>query len=195
MRLLIVASLVALVLTGCGQDDGPSVADLQARVDSLQTANAELRAQRTNAPSQQGDRSSQEISLEPVYFPSGSAWLSADARRTLDSLAAVIQEQYPDRPFRIKGFTDDRPISPALADVYPSNWYLSAQRAAAVAHYLDAEHGLRVPRLEIGAYGPQDPAGGRRPARNTPFRRHPAGRRRLPQFRTALHCCETNLGA
>lgn len=157
MRSLIAASLAALVLIGCGSEESPSVADLQARVDSLQALNADLRAQQTDTPSSRADDAQLGTVLQPVYFPSGSAWLTADARRTLDSLAAVIQEQYSDRPFRLKGYTDDRPISPALANVYPSNWYLSAQRTAAVAHYLDTEHGLSVPRLELGAFGPQDP--------------------------------------
>lgn len=157
MRLLIAALLIALMLTGCGSDEGPSAADLQIRVDSLQTVTANLQTRLREAQSSPRAAPSQSTVLEPVYFPSGSAWLTADARQTLDSLAAVIQEQYPDRAFRLKGYTDARPVSPALADVYPSNWYLSAQRAAAVAHHLDTEHGLRVPRLEVGAFGPQDP--------------------------------------
>jgi len=36
----------------------------------------------------------------------------------------------------------------------PSNWYLAAQRAAAVAHYLDQYHDMQSQGLKIEAFGP-----------------------------------------
>jgi chemotaxis protein MotB len=93
----------------------------------------------------------------PVYFPSGSAWLFNEAKRRLDQHAQTLQDRYPDADFRIKGYTDSVPIGPSLRETYPSNWYLSAQRAAAVAHYLDTEHGVRTQTLEIEAFGPRSP--------------------------------------
>lgn len=143
-----------LVLAGCG---GDQTATLQARVDSLTAVNQRLQREIAAARSA-SDETSQRRVLEPaIYFPSGSAWLTDRGRRTLDSLAGVIQQQYPNREFRIRGYTDSVPIGDWLNDIYPSNWYLSAQRAAAVAHYLDTKHDIRSRTLEIGAYGPQDP--------------------------------------
>ncbi len=155
MRFLLVLLLGAALLAGCG---GSDTERLQARIDSLETVNQELQTQRApqDAPGTPDEVAGTTLQ-PPIYFPSGSAWLTAQARRTLDSLATVLQEDYPDRAFRIRGFTDSVPIGPSLQDVYPSNWYLSAQRAAAVAHYLDREYDLRRPRLEIGAFGPQNP--------------------------------------
>lgn len=157
---LSLAVLLTLGLLGC--DDGGS-GQLQGTVDSLSAANNNLertvqrlrdslRAGVENPPGERGTR------LEPmVYFPSGSAWLTDRGKRNLDDLASQLQQRYSDREFRIKGYTDSVPIGDSLSNIYPSNWYLSAQRAAAVAHYLNTEHGIQTPTLEIGAYGPQVP--------------------------------------
>ena len=146
-----------LLLTGC--NNGDQVATLQARVDSLTAANQQLQSELQNAQSSASNAQSSQRVLEPaIYFPSGSAWLTDRGRRTLDSLASVIKQESPNHAFRIRGYSDNVPIGERLRDVYPSNWYLSAQRAAAVAHYLDTQHQIRSSTLEIGAYGPQEPA-------------------------------------
>lgn len=154
MRRYLVLLSFLLMLVGCDSDQEA----LQARIDSLEATNQQLQRELDEVRSSAADPETKQRVLEPaLYFPSGSAWLTARARRTLDSLAATIQEQYADHDFRIRGYTDNMPIGPRLRDVYPSNWYLSAQRAAAVAHYLDTEHQIRSRTLEIGAYGPQHP--------------------------------------
>jgi chemotaxis protein MotB len=158
MRTLLPLLLVAVALAGCQR--GPR-ADLQQRVDSLQTVNQNMAAQlerMRDSLQKQPSRSAQGTTLTPpVYFPSGSAWLFDSAKEALDQHAETLKQQYPDAEFRIKGYTDSVPIGPSLKDTYPSNWYLSAQRAAAVAHYLDTEHGIRTQTLEIEAFGPKRP--------------------------------------
>ena len=151
--------LIAAAVTGCQR--GPQ-ADLQEKVDSLQTVNRNMAVQldmmRDSLGSDRSQFSAGETTLSPpVYFPSGSAWLFDSAKRTLDQHAQTLNQQYPDADFRIKGYTDSVPIGPSLKDTYPSNWYLSAQRAAAAAHYLDKEHGIRTQTLEIEAFGPKSP--------------------------------------
>jgi len=155
MRTTLSLLLVGLLVVGCqrGQNDA-----LQGKVDSLEAVNQDLQ-QRLNGSAAQPSSVANETTLSPpVYFPSGSAWLFNDAKEKLDEHAATLKEQYPDAGFRIKGYTDSVPIGPSLKDTYPSNWYLSAQRAAAVAHYLDTEHGVRTETLEIEAFGPKKPA-------------------------------------
>jgi chemotaxis protein MotB len=156
----VVAVLFVMAMGAC---QGQSSSQLQATVDSLQRANDRLERQvqalrdtlRYGAERPPGQRGN---ALEPaVYFPSGSAWLTDRGKRTLDQHAETIKAQYSNREFRIKGYTDNVPIGDSLRNIYPSNWYLSAQRSAAVAHYLNKEHNLQVPALEIGAYGPQAP--------------------------------------
>ena len=156
MRLAFLAFVVPLVLLGC---QGGGSEALQGRVDSLQAANETLeRRVRTLQDSLRAGSTAEGSTLAPpVYFPSGSAWLFNEAKRRLDQHAQTLQQQYPDADFRIKGYTDSVPIGPSLRDTYPSNWYLSAQRAAAVAHYLDTEHGVRTQTLEIEAFGPRSP--------------------------------------
>jgi chemotaxis protein MotB len=160
---LSLAALGVIVVFGACSQDGSQVEELRASVDSLEDANRTLQSRvqalrdtlRYGAERPPGERGTK---LEPaVFFPSGSAWLTDRGKETLDEHASAIESRYSNREFRIQGYTDSVPIGDSLSRIYPSNWYLSAQRAAAVAHYLDEVHDLQVPTLEIGAYGPQAP--------------------------------------
>lgn len=156
MRILFGALLVLLPLTGCQQAQNE---DLQSTLDSLEAKNRSLESQVQALKDTLQTRSAESgTELTPsVYFPSGSAWIPDRGRRILDQHAETLNQKYPDQDFRIKGYTDNVPIGPSLEETYPSNWYLSAQRAAAVAHYLDQEHGIRTRTLEIEAFGPKSP--------------------------------------
>jgi chemotaxis protein MotB len=87
-----------------------------------------------------------------ILFPSGVARLSTPAESTLRSLAGVLSPF--GNPLRIEGYTDDMPINTAL---YPSNWELSAARAASVAR-LFSESGVDPNRLGIIGWGEYRPA-------------------------------------
>lgn len=163
MRTVVSLLLVCVALVGCQRGGGDAA--LQSRIDSLKSANADLTKQVQNLQNTTGNQSrpaptgAEGTTLTPpIYFPSGSAWLFNDAKRKLDEHAQALKQKYPNAAFRIKGYTDSVPIGPSLKDTYPSNWYLSAQRAAAVAHYLDKEHDVQTQTLEIEAYGPKSPA-------------------------------------
>ncbi len=82
-----------------------------------------------------------------ILFPSGGASFSPSAVAVLDQLAAVLQP-FPN-PIRVEGHTDDRPIKTAA---FPSNWELSASRAASVVHRFTAD-GIDPLRLEIVGFG------------------------------------------
>lgn len=157
MRLLLGLLFSAIVFVGCqGNDQGVS-SDLQERVDSLQTANQTLERQAQALRDSLRAQADETMLQPPIYFPSGSAWIPDRGRRQLDEHAQTLKEEYPNADFRIQGYTDPVPIGPDLKETYPSNWYLSAQRAAAVAHYLDRNHGIRTESLEIEAFGPRSP--------------------------------------
>ena len=64
-----------------------------------------------------------------ILFASGVATLSDNAIPALDALAATLAK-YPN-PVRVEGHTDNQPINTRY---YPSNWELSAARAASVVH-------------------------------------------------------------
>ncbi|WP_266171339.1 flagellar motor protein MotD [Dyella subtropica] len=86
-----------------------------------------------------------------ILFPSGVAKLSEPADNTLRSLADVLSP-FPN-PLRVEGYTDDKPINTA---VFPSNWELSAARAASVAR-LFSENGVDPNRLGIIGWGEYRP--------------------------------------
>ena len=92
------------------------------------------------------DRLEIEIRTD-ILFPSGVARLSTTSNQVLLDLASTLAP-FPN-PLRVEGFTDDVPISTPL---YPSNWELSAARAATVAR-LFAGHGVSPDRLGIVGWG------------------------------------------
>jgi chemotaxis protein MotB len=92
------------------------------------------------------DRLEIEIRTD-VLFPSGVASLSTPAQGILSSMAGILAPF--GNPLRIEGFTDNVPIATAA---FPSNWELSAARAASVAR-LFAEHGINPDRMGIVGWG------------------------------------------
>jgi len=87
-----------------------------------------------------------------ILFASGEANLSNKAYPALDALATTLVK-YPN-PVRVEGHTDNRPISTRY---YPSNWELSAARAASVVHRF-ARSGLDPTRLSVIGFGENRPA-------------------------------------
>jgi chemotaxis protein MotB len=86
-----------------------------------------------------------------LLFDSGSAALEDDAKPVLRRLAATLKH-YPN-PIQVEGFTDNLPISNEL---YPSNWELSAARAASVVHlFMNAD--VQPDRMAAIGYGEYRP--------------------------------------
>jgi chemotaxis protein MotB len=82
-----------------------------------------------------------------ILFPSGAGEFSPQAAPVLDKLADVLKP-FPN-PIRVEGHTDNRPIKTAS---FPSNWELSAARAASVVHEF-TKAGIDPLRLEIVGFG------------------------------------------
>lgn len=82
-----------------------------------------------------------------ILFVTGASALGQQARDTLSSLAAVLRDV--PNGVRVEGHTDDVPIATAM---FPSNWELSAARAASVVHLFD-DQGLDPARLAMVGYG------------------------------------------
>lgn len=87
-----------------------------------------------------------EINSDILFTPA-SARLDPVARQTLGTLADVLVDV--PNALRVEGHTDNMPIATAL---YPSNWELSAARAASVVH-LFADQGIAPSRLAMVGYG------------------------------------------
>lgn len=94
----------------------------------------------------QGDRIEIQLSSK-MLFGSGSARLSDDARKAFRDIAIIV------RPLKntifVEGHTDNVPIKTVA---FPSNWELSAARAASVVEYL-ARQGVDPKRMAAVGYG------------------------------------------
>jgi chemotaxis protein MotB len=86
-----------------------------------------------------------------ILFASGVAVPSPLATATVRKLGAVLRGE--PNAIRVEGYTDDVPIRTAA---FPSNWELSAARAASVVHVL-ADEGLDPGRLAVVGYGEHQP--------------------------------------
>lgn len=82
-----------------------------------------------------------------ILFPSGSAQLATQAYPALQDLASVLKS-LPNH-IDVEGHTDNLPIK---TEVFPSNWELSAARAASVVH-LFAQNGVNPERMSAIGYG------------------------------------------
>jgi chemotaxis protein MotB len=87
-----------------------------------------------------------------ILFASGVATLSDKASPALDALANTLVK-YPN-PVRVEGHTDNQRINTRF---YPSNWELSAARAASVVHRF-AKAGIAPARLSVIGFGEFRPA-------------------------------------
>ena len=86
-----------------------------------------------------------------LVFPPGSASISPDAIPFLDHVAKVISESTAD--VVVEGHTDNTPMRSSL---FPSNWELSAARAAAVVRFFESR-GIPGFRLQAVGYGDTRP--------------------------------------
>ena len=86
-----------------------------------------------------------------VVFELGSTQLSVAGETVLLSVIKLI-EKYPDYLINLEGHTDNIPISAAYLDKFPSNWELSAARAATAARFMESQ-GVDSFRLRVVGYG------------------------------------------
>lgn len=93
-----------------------------------------------------------EIELSSgLLFPSGDALPLDSAFDLVERIAAILKPY--DNPVHVEGFTDNLPIRSRL---YPTNWELSAARAATVVRMLSAG-GMDAGRLAAVGYGEHRP--------------------------------------
>lgn len=86
-----------------------------------------------------------------LLFGSGDAEPHYDAFDVVEKIASVLNNR--DNAVKVEGFTDNHPISTSR---YPSNWELSAARAASMVRMLVME-GIEPERLAAVGYGQYQP--------------------------------------
>jgi chemotaxis protein MotB len=89
-----------------------------------------------------------------VLFASGTTRLSDEGRELIVELVQEINQQ----PYQIAvlGFTDNVPVGPTLAEIYPSNWDLAGARAASVVRVME-EEGIPAAQLVAVSRGATEP--------------------------------------
>jgi len=93
-----------------------------------------------------------EVSLnDTVIFSSGGVEPVHEALAIIEKIARIMSEH--DNAMLVEGHTDNIPIRSSL---YPSNWELSAARAASVVRYLALE-GIAADRMGAMGYGEFQP--------------------------------------
>lgn len=86
-----------------------------------------------------------------MLFPSASARLSPKALAVLKKIASVVKDARS--MVHVEGHTDNVPIGTVS---FPSNWELSAARAASVVHFLNRQN-IAPQRLAAVGYGEHKP--------------------------------------
>ena len=124
-------------------------------VDVLGRSREALReAQIDNVEIIQLNDESVKVSVKgPMFFELGEATLRSDVRTFLDRLAYVIQQT--SFAVQVVGHTDDYPVD---SEQFPTNWELSAARAARVARYLIDSAGIDPRRFTVMGRGEFEPA-------------------------------------
>lgn len=92
--------------------------------------------------------------LNEVLFESGKAELKPTSKATLDSVMAIVQQEYADRDITVEGHTDSDPIQKSK---WKDNWELSYNRSMAVLYYLMNEKQIAPEKLKAVACGEAQP--------------------------------------
>jgi chemotaxis protein MotB len=114
-----------------------------------------------------------------IAFAPGSVRLRAEVDPVLDLLSTALN-LHPRLPVVVIGHTDDEAIKGRLKKQYPTNWELSAARAAAVCTSLSSEWGVSPDRFTAAGRGEWHPiadnatAEGREANRRVELVIHPA---------------------
>ena len=133
------------------QHNALAIAELESVAAEVERAMSELIRDQMVVVRRHGVWVEVEIRTD-ILFPSGVATLSPEAQDILRQLCETLKP-FPN-PIRVEGHTDNLPIK---SSAFPSNWELSAARAASVVH-LFTRNGMDPRRLAVVGLGENRPA-------------------------------------
>ncbi len=93
-----------------------------------------------------------------ILFPSGSSHITPKGKGVLQKLQKTFSE-FQNKQIYVIGHTDDVDIKAAYLHWVPSNWELSAKRAASVVRYLVNKAGVNPERLAAVGRSYYEPVG------------------------------------
>jgi len=97
--------------------------------------------------------------VDQVLFESGKTALTPRGKEILSKVSGVLKAA-ESRYIRVVGHTDNKPILPEYRYKYPSNWELSAARAAMVVRFFQDDMGLDPANLEAVGRSFYEPVAG-----------------------------------
>jgi outer membrane protein OmpA-like peptidoglycan-associated protein len=145
------------------QEGNDKAAALESKVTSLQQQNATLQTQAGDLEKKLGESSAAKTELqeraplrlnEKLLFRENSSNLTAEAKRTLDSMADAIGRT-KGKSVIVSGFTDNTENGGRGAEA--RRWQLSTARALAAARYL-AGRGIEATHIGVAGFGQARPA-------------------------------------
>lgn len=92
-----------------------------------------------------------------VLFAPAESSIQEEGKTLLSTIADALASEFDQLTLRIEGHTDDVPIGEALQNQYPSNWHLSAARAASAAMLIEEAGWTEPERIEVVGRGPSAP--------------------------------------
>ncbi|HHQ14598.1 MAG TPA: flagellar motor protein MotD [Chromatiales bacterium] len=122
----------------------------QKMAEKLEAAMGDLISDSTVTVNHSGEWVEIEVKND-ILFPVASAETGPEAKAILDRLVEVLKPM--DNMIRVEGHTDNLPIS---NPVYPSNWELSAARAARIVREFQ-KGGIDPTRLIVAGMGEYHP--------------------------------------
>jgi chemotaxis protein MotB len=97
--------------------------------------------------------------VDQVLFESGKTSLTPRGKEIMGKVSGILKTA-ESRYIRVVGHTDDKPILPEYRYKYPSNWELSAARAAMVVRFFQHDTGLDPANLEVVGRSFYEPVAG-----------------------------------
>ena len=85
--------------------------------------------------------------VDRILFEFGKTNITPEGKRILEKVGKVLKG-VKERKIRVTGHTDNIPIHPKYTYKFPTNWELSAARAASVVRYFQEETGLDPKDME-----------------------------------------------
>lgn len=96
------------------------------------------------------------VLIDKILYDSGSYNINDSGKKLLMTLAKSFKEN-KNQQIVVEGHTDNVPLGAGLRTDFPSNWELSAARAAAVVRFFQKEGGLEPQRLSVRGYSHYKP--------------------------------------
>ncbi|KPJ77371.1 MAG: hypothetical protein AMJ54_08125 [Deltaproteobacteria bacterium SG8_13] len=141
-----------------------SVVQLQEKVihlldDTQQTIQSSLREQMETGAVEIVEMQDEfkVVLLDKILYEPGSLEIHTKGKQLLTALAETVRDK-PDQQLVVAGHTDSVPISENLQKKFPTNWELSAARAAVVIRYLQYQCDLDPKRISLRAFSHYRPS-------------------------------------